>query len=214
MVCEALPEKVLPHISYVIVPDSSVALGEIASEWYDHPSRKLKLVGVTGTNGKTTTATLVYEMARLLGHKAGLLSTVCNYIETTPVPTAQTTPRRCEHQRTAGAHGGRRGAHTLPWRSAHAAHQHRIWAALCRRHLHQPHARSSGLSQDGPGLSRSQEIVFDGLPASAFALTNADDKVGLVMLQNCAAARRTYSLALYGRFQGQDTLKAALTGRC
>ncbi|MDE6365996.1 MAG: hypothetical protein K2L33_00260 [Muribaculaceae bacterium] len=76
IVCEKLPEKVLPGIAYVVVDNSSIALGMLSSEWFGHPSRKLKLVGVTGTNGKTTTATLIYEMARLRGLKAGLLSTV------------------------------------------------------------------------------------------------------------------------------------------
>ena len=92
IVCEEFPEIVESSITYIKVENSAIALGVLASEWYDNPSTKLKLVGVTGTNGKTTTATLIYEMARLLGYKAGLLSTVCNYIETEAVPTNQTTP--------------------------------------------------------------------------------------------------------------------------
>ena len=92
VVCERLPEQLSSAVTYVVVPSSAIALGYMASEWWGNPSRSLRLVGVTGTNGKTTTATLIYEMARLLGHKAGLLSTVCNYVETTPYPTDHTTP--------------------------------------------------------------------------------------------------------------------------
>ena len=92
IVCEELPERLESEVTYIKVSNSAVALGFLASRWYGDPSRKLKLVGVTGTNGKTTTATLIYEMARLNGHKAGLLSTVCNYIETEAVPAAHTTP--------------------------------------------------------------------------------------------------------------------------
>ncbi|MDE7397544.1 MAG: UDP-N-acetylmuramoyl-L-alanyl-D-glutamate--2,6-diaminopimelate ligase, partial [Muribaculum sp.] len=92
IVCEELPELLISSITYIRVENSAVALGYLASEWYDNPSRRLKLVGVTGTNGKTTTATLIYEMARLMGYKAGLLSTVCNYIDDEAVPTAVTTP--------------------------------------------------------------------------------------------------------------------------
>lgn len=86
IVCEVLPENLSPMVTYLVVPSSAIALGYLASQWWDNPSRKIKLVGVTGTNGKTTTATLIYEMARLMGYKAGLLSTVCNYVETTPYP--------------------------------------------------------------------------------------------------------------------------------
>ncbi|MDE6199438.1 MAG: UDP-N-acetylmuramoyl-L-alanyl-D-glutamate--2,6-diaminopimelate ligase, partial [Muribaculaceae bacterium] len=92
IVVETMPDTLFDGVTYIQVPDSAIALGCLASQWYDNPSRKLKLVGVTGTNGKTTTATLIYEMARLGGHKAGLLSTVCNYIDTRAVPARQTTP--------------------------------------------------------------------------------------------------------------------------
>ena len=92
VVCQQLPEDLSTHVTYIVVPSSALALGYLASQWWDNPSRKLHLVGVTGTNGKTTTATLIYEMARLLGHKAGLLSTVCNYVDDTAYPTDHTTP--------------------------------------------------------------------------------------------------------------------------
>ena len=92
IVCEDLPEQLNPDVTYVQVQDSIIALAHLADEWFDHPSKRLRLVGVTGTNGKTTTATLLYEMAQLLGHKAGLLSTVRNIIGTRVEEAAQTTP--------------------------------------------------------------------------------------------------------------------------
>ncbi|MDE5924131.1 MAG: UDP-N-acetylmuramoyl-L-alanyl-D-glutamate--2,6-diaminopimelate ligase, partial [Muribaculaceae bacterium] len=92
IVCEEFPASFEQGITYIRVENSAIALGHLASAWFGYPSEKLKLIGVTGTNGKTTTATLLYEMARLEGHKAGLLSTVCNYIDSTAVPSTHTTP--------------------------------------------------------------------------------------------------------------------------
>ncbi|MDE6439131.1 MAG: UDP-N-acetylmuramoyl-L-alanyl-D-glutamate--2,6-diaminopimelate ligase, partial [Muribaculaceae bacterium] len=92
IVVETLPEQLEEGTAYIVVENSAVALGQLASRWYGEPSRKLRLVGVTGTNGKTTTATLIYEMARLMGYKAGLLSTVVNYVDTRAVHADQTTP--------------------------------------------------------------------------------------------------------------------------
>ncbi|MDE7144209.1 MAG: UDP-N-acetylmuramoyl-L-alanyl-D-glutamate--2,6-diaminopimelate ligase, partial [Muribaculaceae bacterium] len=204
IVCQRLPEKLSPSITYVVVADSSVALGEIASEWYDHPSRKLKLVGVTGTNGKTTTATLVYEMARLLGHKAGLLSTVRNYIDDKPVPTTQTTPDAVSINRLLAEMVAEGCTYAAMEVSSHAAHQHRIagltfaggiFSNLTRDHLDYHKTVDAYL--------KAKKSFFDGLPASAFALTNIDDKVGLVMLQNCQARHCTYSLRTMADFRGQ-----------
>lgn len=204
IVCQRLPEKLSPSITYVVVADSSVALGEIASEWYDHPSRKLKLVGVTGTNGKTTTATLVYEMARLLGHKAGLLSTVRNYIDDKPVPTNQTTPDAVSINRLLAEMVAEGCTYAAMEVSSHAAHQHRIagltfaggiFSNLTRDHLDYHKTVDAYL--------KAKKSFFDGLPASAFALTNIDDKVGLVMLQNCQARHCTYSLRTMADFRGQ-----------
>lgn len=204
IVCQRLPEKLSPNITYVVVPDSSVALGEIASEWYDHPSRKLKLVGVTGTNGKTTTATLIYEMARLLGYKAGLLSTVRNYIDDKPVPTNQTTPDAVSINRLLAEMVEAGCTYAAMEVSSHAAHQHRIagltftggiFSNLTRDHLDYHKTVDAYL--------KAKKSFFDGLPASAFALTNLDDKAGLVMLQNCQARQYTYSLRTMADFRGQ-----------
>lgn len=204
IVCEKLPEKLLPGISYIVVENSSIALGMLSSEWFGHPSRKLSLVGVTGTNGKTTTATLIYEMARLRGLKAGLLSTVCNYIETEAVPAVQTTPdaysinELLDRMVTAGCSVAAMEV------SSHAAHQHRIaglkfaggvFSNLTRDHMDYHKTVQAYLE--------AKKSFFDGLPADAFALVNIDDKVGRVMLQNCAAKHYTYSLRTMADFVGR-----------
>ncbi len=203
IVCEDLPETLEPMVTYVQVADSAVALGFIASEWWDNPSRKLKLVGVTGTNGKTTTATLIYEMARLMGYKAGLLSTVCNYVDTEAVPATQTTPdpltiNRLLHQMVEC--GCTYAAMEV---SSHAAHQHRIAG------LHFAGGVFSNLTRDHLDYHKTfdaylaaKKSFFDLLPASAFALTNFDDKVGEVMLQNTSALKKTYSLRSLADFNG------------
>ena len=126
IVCEELPEFLETSITYIRVANSAVALGHLASEWYDNPSRQLKLVGVTGTNGKTTTATLIYEMARLMGYKAGLLSTVCNYIDAEAVPTSQTTPDPLTINALLRRMVDNGCLYASMEVSSHAAHQHRI----------------------------------------------------------------------------------------
>lgn len=204
VVCERLPQQLSSAVTYVVVPSSAIALGYMASEWWGNPSRSLHLVGVTGTNGKTTTATLIYEMARLLGYKAGLLSTVCNYVETTPYPTDHTTPDPLtinEMLRRMVDAGCEYCAMEV---SSHAAHQHRIAG------LHFEGGVFTNLTRDHLDYHKTVEAYlqakksfFDNLPASAFALTNADDKVGEVMLQNTAARRRTYSLRSEADFKGR-----------
>ncbi len=126
IVCEEFPEFIESSITYIKVSDSAVALGYLASEWWDNPSRKLNLVGVTGTNGKTTTATLIYEMARLMGYKAGLLSTVCNYVEDEAIPTNQTTPDPLTINALLHRMVEAGCDYASMEVSSHAAHQHRI----------------------------------------------------------------------------------------
>lgn len=204
IVCEQLPEKILPHITYVTVDDSSVALGRLCSQWFDNPSRKLKLVGVTGTNGKTTTATLIYEMARLMGYKAGLLSTVCNYVDTRAVHAEQTTPDPYTINSLLYDMVEAGCAYAAMEVSSHAAHQHRIsgltfaggvFSNLTRDHLDYHKTVGEYL--------RAKKMFFDALPSDAFALVNADDKNGAVMLQNCSAAHYTYSLRTLADFTGR-----------
>lgn len=204
IVCEELPEFLETSITYIRVANSAVALGCLASEWYGNPSRDLKLVGVTGTNGKTTTATLIYEMARLMGYKAGLLSTVCNYVDDEAVPTNQTTPDpltiNALLRRMVDA-GCRYASMEV---SSHAAHQHRIAG------LHFAGGIFSNLTRDHLDYHKTVEAYlqakksfFDDLPSTAFALTNADDKAGLVMLQNTLAKKYTYSLRTQADFVGR-----------
>lgn len=204
VVCEELPERLDAAVTYVKVKDSAVALGIIASEWWGNPSRKLKLIGVTGTNGKTTIATLIYEMARLMGFKAGLLSTVCNYVETEAVPATQTTPDPLTINGLLHRMVEAGCSYAAMEVSSHAAHQHRIAG------LHFAGGIFSNLTRDHLDYHKTfdaylaaKKSFFDNLPPSAFALSNADDKVGEVMLQNTSAARRTYSLRTRADFMGR-----------
>lgn len=204
IVVEEMPETLFEGVTYIQVENSAIALGQLASEWYDNPSRKLKLVGVTGTNGKTTTATLIYEMARLGGHKAGLLSTVCNYVETRAIPAKQTTPdpltiNMLLHEMVEA--GCEYAAMEV---SSHAADQHRIagltfaggvFTNLTRDHLDYHKTFDAYL--------KAKKSFFDMLPADAFALTNIDDKVGEVMLQNTKADKMSYSLRAMADFRGR-----------
>ena len=202
IVCEEFPEIVESSITYIKVENSAIALGVLASEWYDNPSTKLKLVGVTGTNGKTTTATLIYEMARLLGYKAGLLSTVCNYIETEAVPTNQTTPAPLTINQLLARMVESGCQYAAMEVSSHAAHQHRIagltfaggiFSNLTRDHMDYHKTVQAYL--------QAKKSFFDGLGREAFALTNIDDKNGMIMLQNTSAARYTYSLRTMADFR-------------
>lgn len=204
IVCEEFPASLTQGITYIRVADSADALGRLAAEWYGNPSRKLKLVGVTGTNGKTTTATLLYEMARLEGYKAGLLSTVCNYIDTTAVPATHTTPDPLSLNSLLARMVEAGCDYAFMEVSSHAAAQRRI-AGLCFAG-----GIFSNLTRDHLDYHKTVEAYlaakksfFDGLPASAFALTNLDDKVGEVMLQNTDAKKYTYSLRTRADFTGR-----------
>ena len=204
IVCEELPEFLETSITYIRVANSAVALGHLASEWYVNPSRQLKLVGVTGTNGKTTTATLIYEMARLMGYKAGLLSTVCNYIDTEAVPTSQTTPDPLTINALLRRMVDNGCLYASMEVSSHAAHQHRIAG------LHFTGGIFTNLTRDHLDYHKTVEAYlqakksfFDDLPSTAFALTNADDKTGQVMLQNTLAKKYTYSLRTQADFVGR-----------
>lgn len=212
IVCEEFPEHIEPGITYVKVANSAVALGFLASEWWDNPSRHLKLVGVTGTNGKTTTATLIYEMARMMGYKAGLLSTVCNYVDTEAVPATQTTPDPLSLNELLHRMVEAGCSYAAMEVSSHAAHQHRIAG------LHFTGGVFSNLTRDHLDYHKTVEAYlaakksfFDNLPSSAFALTNLDDRSGEVMLQNTDAHKHTYSLRTRADFMGR-VLESRLDG--
>lgn len=204
IVCEQLPQLLESGITYIKVENSAVALGHLASEWYGNPSRELKLVGVTGTNGKTTTATLIYEMARLMGNKAGLLSTVRNYVDDKPYATTQTTPDPLTINRLLREMVDAGCGYAAMEVSSHAADQHRIAG------LHFAGAVFSNLTRDHLDYHKSVEAYlkakksfFDNLDADSFALTNIDDKTGLVMTQNTRATVKTYSLRSEADFTGR-----------
>ena len=202
VVCEELPQELAQGVAYVVVPDSSIALAHLASEWFDRPSEHLKLVGVTGTNGKTTTATLLYEMAQMLGHKAGLISTVKNIVDHEEIAAVQTTPDHLSLNHLLAKMVDAGCEYAFMEVSSHACHQHRIDG------LHFAGAIFSNLTRDHldyhksvDNYIRAKKMFFDQLPAGAFALVNADDKNGLVMLQNTAANKYTYSLRTMADFR-------------
>lgn len=204
IVCETMPSQFEPGITYIRVADTSEALGRLASAWFGHPSRELKLVGVTGTNGKTTTATLLYEMARLEGYEAGLISTVCNYVGTRKIPTTHTTPDPITLNGLLAEMVEAGCEYAFMEVSSHAAQQKRIAG------LHFTGAIFSNLTRDHldyhgsvENYMNAKKAFFDMLPASAFALVNIDDKAGLYMLQNTKARKFTYSLRSDADFRGR-----------
>lgn len=195
IVCEQLPAALEKGITYIRVPDSAEALGRLASNWFGHPSAKLKLVGVTGTNGKTTTATLLYEMAKYEGYKAGLISTVCNYIQDRAVPATHTTPDPLTLNELLAEMVEAGCDYAFMEVSSHAAHQHRIaglkFAGGVFSNLTRDHLDYHGTVEN---YMNAKKMFFDMLPADAFALVNIDDKAGRYMVQNTRAKVYTYSL--------------------
>ncbi len=195
LVVEEVPADVPADCLTVLVPDTRVALGLLASRFYGDPSESMTLVGVTGTNGKTTVATLLYEMARMRGLRAGLLSTVANYIDGEVVPATHTTPGPVELNALLRRMVDAGCTFAAMEVSSHAAHQHRIaglsfaggiFTNLTRDHLDYHKTMAEYL--------KAKKSFFDGLSADAFALVNADDRNGAVMVQNTAAAVSTYSV--------------------
>lgn len=212
IVCEELPAALEQGITYVKVTDSAKALGELASAWYGHPSGKLSLVGVTGTNGKTTTATLLYEMSRMEGFKTGLLSTVCNYIDGRAIPTTHTTPDPLTLNALLAEMVEAGCEYAFMEVSSHAAAQHRIaglrfagavFSNLTRDHL--------DYHKTVENYMNAKKMFFDMLPSDAFALVNADDKAGAYMVQNTKAKVYTYSLRSEADFRGR-VLETRLDG--
>ena len=202
IVCEDLPETLKENITYVKVLDSSASLGYIACNFYDNPSEKLKLVGITGTNGKTTTVTLLFNLFRGLGYSVGLLSTVENKINTTIIPSTHTTPDALALNELLSKMVEAGCQYAFMEVSSHAIVQHRI----------------TGLKFTGAGFSnithdhldyhktfeeyiKAKKMFFDNLQDDAFALTNKDDRNGLVMLQNTKAKKYSYGLKSIADFK-------------
>ena len=188
-------EEYFQRVTYLQVENSAKALAEIAAAWYGNPSAKLRLVGVTGTNGKTTIATLLYNTVRKLGHSAGLFSTVCNYVNDEAYPTSLTTLDTLSLNQLLRKMVDDGCEYAFMEVSSHAIHQHRV------HFLHFVGGVFSNLSQDHLDYHKNmldylnvKKQFFDYLPKAAFALTNIDDKNGRVMLQNTKASQHTYSV--------------------
>lgn len=195
VLCEDMPEHQLPTVTYVQLPSTEEAVGELATRFYGDPSHRLKLVGVTGTNGKTTIATLLYNMFRKFGHRVGLLSTVCNYIEDEAIPASHTTPDAIELNKLLARMVEAGCEYVFMECSSHAIAQHRIGG------LHFTGGLFTNLTRDHLDYHKTFEAYrdakkkfFDMLPKTAFAIINSDDKNGSFMVQNTKAMVKTYSV--------------------
>ncbi|MDP4203788.1 MAG: UDP-N-acetylmuramoyl-L-alanyl-D-glutamate--2,6-diaminopimelate ligase [Bacteroidota bacterium] len=204
VVCEELPETLNDKVTYILTDSSSEALGQIAHTWFGKPSTKLTLVGVTGTNGKTTTATLLYQLFRKFGHKSGLLSTVCNYIDERPVEATHTTPDPLELNQLLAEMVYEGCEYAFMEVSSHSIDQRRIaglqfaggiFSNITRDHIDYHKTFDAYL--------KAKKRFFDDLPETAFALTNLDDKNGMVMLQNTKATKKAYSTRTLADFRGK-----------
>ncbi len=212
IVCEELPSAIERGITYIKVADSAEALGRLASAWWGHPSRRLSLVGVTGTNGKTTTATLLYEMARLEGFKAGLLSTVCNYVCDEAIPTTHTTPDPLTLNALLARMVDAGCEYAFMEVSSHAMAQKRVaglkFLGGIFTNLTRDHLDYHGTVEN---YMNAKKAFFDMLPSDAFALVNIDDKAGRYMVQNTKAKVFTYSLRSDADYRGR-VLETRLDG--
>ena len=204
VLCEDMPEERTDGVVYVQVESTEDAVGKVATLFYGDPSTKLKLVGVTGTNGKTTIATLLYNMFRKFGYKCGLLSTVCNYIEGEAIPADHTTPDPIELNHLLSRMVEAGCQYAFMECSSHAIHQKRIgglkfaggiFTNLTRDHM--------DYHKTVENYRNAKKAFFDGLPKTAFAITNADDKNGMVMVQNCKAQVKTYSTRSMADFRAR-----------
>lgn len=204
IICEEMPVMLQQGICYIQVQNTSVALGKVAANFYENPSRNLKLVGITGTNGKTTIATLLFRLFRGLNYSVGLISTVENQIDEEVIPATHTTPNPIALNallRKMVDHGC---THCFMEVSSHAVVQHRIeglvfaggvFSNITHDHL--------DFHKTFDNYIKAKKAFFDGLPKGAFALTNADDKNGLVMLQNTSASKKTYALKQMADFKAR-----------
>lgn len=195
VVCEDMPQELAEGVAYVRLANTEQNVGQIATNFYGDPTSKLKLVGVTGTNGKTTIATVLYNMFRSMGHKCGLLSTVCNYIDGEAIPTEHTTPDPITLNKLIAQMVEAGCEYAFMEVSSHSVVQNRIgglrfvggmFTNITRDHL--------DYHKTFENYIKAKKQFFDNLPADAFAITNVDDKNGMVMMQNTKAAVKTYSV--------------------
>jgi len=201
---EDMPEVLDDKVTYIQVASTEEDAGKVATMFYGDPSHKLKLVGVTGTNGKTTIATLLYRMFREFGYKVGLLSTVCNYINDEEYPASHTTPDPIELNCLLAKMVDEGCEYAFMECSSHAIHQHRIggldfvggiFTNLTRDHL--------DYHKTFENYRNAKKMFFDGLSKNAFAITNADDKNGMIMVQNTKATVKTYSIKRMADFRAK-----------
>lgn len=192
--CQTMPDKLADGVTYIQLNDTEDAVGKIATQFYGDPTTKLKLVGVTGTNGKTTIATLLFKMFRKMGFKCGLCSTVCNYIEDTAYPTEQTTPDPITLNQLLGEMVAQGCEYAFMECSSHAIQQKRIggltfagglFTNLTRDHM--------DYHKTFENYRDAKKAFFDNLTSDAFAIINTDDKNGMFMVQNTKAEVKTYS---------------------
>lgn len=195
ILCETIPEEVKEKVTYIRVENTEREVGQVATTFYGNPTSKMKLVGVTGTNGKTTIATVLYEMFRFMGHKVGLLSTVCNYIDGEAVPTEHTTPDPITLNALLARMVEAGCEYAFMEVSSHSIVQNRIgglrfvgglFTNITRDHL--------DYHKTFENYIKAKKLFFDNLPSDAFAIVNADDKNGMVMVQNTKASVKTYSV--------------------
>ena len=195
IICESIPACPVQNVTYAIYENTADIVGPLATTFYGNPTKRMKLIGVTGTNGKTTIATTLYNIIRRMGIKAGLCSTVCNYIDGEPFPTECTTPDPITLNRLLGRMADRGCEYAFMEVSSHAVDQKRIagltfaggiFTNLTRDHL--------DYHKTFENYRDAKKGFFDILPKEAFAITNADDKNGLIMTQNTKAAVKTYSI--------------------
>lgn len=204
ILCMEIPENIRPEIAYIQVEDTEDAVGRVATNFYGNPTSKMKLIGVTGTNGKTTIATLLFHMFQKMGYKCGLCSTVCNYIQDEAIPTSHTTPDPITLNQLLGRMADEGCAYAFMEVSSHAVAQKRIggltfaggiFTNLTRDHL--------DYHKTFENYRDAKKAFFDNLPKEAFAITNADDKNGMIMVQNTAATVKTYSMMRMADFNGK-----------
>ncbi|MFT4030897.1 MAG: UDP-N-acetylmuramoyl-L-alanyl-D-glutamate--2,6-diaminopimelate ligase [Siphonobacter sp.] len=204
ILCERLPEVLQEEITYIQSKDTARAMGFLAANFYEHPSTRLTLVGITGTNGKTTTATLLFRLFRALGYRCGLISTVQNQIEDEVIPSTHTTPDSIVLNALLAQMLAKGVTHVFMEVSSHSVVQQRIAG------LHFAGGIFTNITHDHldfhktfDSYIKAKKGFFDQLPKSAFALVNADDPRGRIMVQNTVARRETFSLETGASFRGK-----------